>query len=46
VIALGGALPVLLGVLLVIDPHDGALAITWVIGWYACLYGALELWAA
>src|SRR5690242_13717199 len=42
-IALMGALSVALGVLLVFSPVDGALAITWAIGWWACLYGALSL---
>ena len=45
-IGLGGALLVLLGLLLVIDPGDGAIAITWAIGWLAFLFGAVELWLA
>ncbi len=37
---------VLLGILLVISPGDGAIGITWAIGWFALLYGSLELWLA
>ena len=37
---------VLLGVLLVISPGDGAIGITWAIGWFAFLFGSLELWLA
>ena len=46
VIGLTGVLSVLLGVTLVVTPGEGALAITWVIGWWACLYGGLSLWLA
>ena len=42
-LALTGVLSVLLGVVLVISPGDGALGITWAIGWYATLYGTLSL---
>jgi uncharacterized membrane protein HdeD (DUF308 family) len=45
-IALSGVLLVLLGMLLVISPGDGAIGITWAIGWVAFLYGSLELWLA
>lgn len=45
-IALGGVLLVLLGVLLVSSPADGAIGITWAIGWLAFLFGSLELWVA
>ena len=45
-IALGGALLVLLAVLLVIDPGAGALGITWAIGWFAFLFGIVQLWLA
>lgn len=45
-IALGGALLVLLGVLLVANPGDGAIGITWAIGWFAFLFGTVELWLA
>lgn len=45
-IALGGVALVLLGVLLVIDPGAGAIAITWAIGWLAVFFGGLELWLA
>jgi len=41
VLALGGILSLLLGVLLVIFPIPGALAIVWVIGIYAMIFGAL-----
>ena len=37
---------VLLGVLLIISPGDGAIGITWAIGWFALLFGSLELWLA
>jgi uncharacterized membrane protein HdeD (DUF308 family) len=45
-IALGGVILVLLGVLLLISPDDGAIGITWAIGWIALLFGSLELWLA
>ncbi len=45
-IALGGVVLVLLGVLLLISPGDGAIGITWAIGWLALLFGSLELWLA
>lgn len=45
-IGLGGALLILLGVLLVISPGAGAIGITWAIGWLAFLFGSLELWLA
>jgi hypothetical protein len=41
--ALGGALVVLLGVLLVINPGAGALGITWAMGWFAFLFGIVQL---
>lgn len=43
---LGGAVLVLLGVVLLITPGDGAIAITWAIGWFAFLFGVVELWLA
>ena len=43
-IGLGGALLILLGVLLIINPGAGAIGITWAIGWFAFLFGGLELW--
>ena len=46
VIALTGILAVLLGVVLMITPGAGALAITWAIGWWACLSGSTSLWLA
>ncbi len=39
-VGLTGVLTVALGVVLLLNPADGALAVTWAIGWYACLYGA------
>jgi|EndMetStandDraft_8_1072994.scaffolds.fasta_scaffold238136_2 uncharacterized membrane protein HdeD (DUF308 family) len=45
-IALGGVLLVLLGVVLVISPGDGALGITWAIGWLVFLFGTVQLWLA
>jgi uncharacterized membrane protein HdeD (DUF308 family) len=37
----GGALSVLFGIILVVQPKVGALALVWVIGAYAILYGIL-----
>lgn len=45
-IALRGALLVLLGLLLVVSPGDGAIGITWAIGWFAFLFGGVQLWLA
>jgi len=45
-VALRGVLLVVLGVLLVISPGDGALGITWAIGWLAFLFGTVQLWLA
>ena len=45
-IGLGGALLILLSVLLFINPGAGAIGITWAIGWLALLFGSLELWLA
>jgi uncharacterized membrane protein HdeD (DUF308 family) len=42
-IGLGGALLVLVGVLLLADPGIGAIGITWAIGWGAFVFGSLEL---
>lgn len=43
-IGLGGALLVLFGGLLIVSPGDGALGITWAIGWFAMLFGGHQLW--
>jgi uncharacterized membrane protein HdeD (DUF308 family) len=45
-IALGGALLVLLAGVLVINPGAGAIGITWAIGWFAFLFGIVQLWLA
>ncbi len=45
-IALGGVLLVLLGVLLLVNPGAGAIGMTWAIGWFVFLFGALQLWLA
>ena len=45
-IAIGGALLVLLAVVLVIDPGAGAIGVTWAIGWLAFLFGIVQLWLA
>jgi len=37
---------VLLGLVLIITPGAGALAITWAIGWWASLSGGASLWLA
>jgi uncharacterized membrane protein HdeD (DUF308 family) len=42
-LGLAGALSVAFGVLLAITPGDGALVITWLIGWWAIIHGALFL---
>ncbi|MDQ4133807.1 MAG: HdeD family acid-resistance protein [Actinomycetota bacterium] len=42
-LALVGVLSVLFGAFLLITPGEGALVITWVIGWYAVLFGVLLL---
>ena len=42
-LVLAGVTSVLFGTLLVIFPGSGALAITWLIGWYALVTGSLEL---
>src|SRR3954471_19286480 len=42
-LAVAGVLRVAFGVILVAAPGDGALAITWLIGWFALLWGALHL---
>jgi uncharacterized membrane protein HdeD (DUF308 family) len=43
VLGLVGVLSVLFGIFLLITPGEGALVITWVIGWYAVLFGVLLL---
>jgi uncharacterized membrane protein HdeD (DUF308 family) len=45
-IAAGGVLLVLLGVLLLVKPGAGAIGVTWTIGWFVFLFGALQLWLA
>jgi uncharacterized membrane protein HdeD (DUF308 family) len=45
-VGLGGALLVLLGVVLLADPGAGAIGVTWAIGWLASMFGGLELWLA
>ena len=42
-VGLGGAMLVLLGLVLLVTPADGALAMTWAIGWLAFLFGTVEL---
>jgi uncharacterized membrane protein HdeD (DUF308 family) len=42
-VGLGGALLMMLGFVLLVTPADGALAITWAIGWLAFLFGTVEL---
>jgi uncharacterized membrane protein HdeD (DUF308 family) len=42
-LALGGLASVVFGILLVITPGDGALVITWLIGWYALFFGVMIL---
>jgi uncharacterized membrane protein HdeD (DUF308 family) len=40
-LALSGVLPILIGLTLVINPNAGALAVVWLIGIYALLFGGL-----
>jgi uncharacterized membrane protein HdeD (DUF308 family) len=42
-LGLAGVLRVAFGVLLVATPGSGALAITWLIGWFALLFGGMQL---
>jgi len=42
-LAVAGVLRVAFGVILVAAPGEGALAITWLIGWFALLWGAIHL---
>ncbi len=42
-IALAGVLAMVFGVLLVLFPGNGALAITWLIGWFAVFSGVVHL---
>jgi len=42
-LGLAGVASVIFGILLVITPGDGALVITWLIGWYALFLGAMLL---
>jgi uncharacterized membrane protein HdeD (DUF308 family) len=42
-LGLAGALSVIIGILLAVRPGEGALAITWLIGWYALFMGILLL---
>jgi uncharacterized membrane protein HdeD (DUF308 family) len=45
-LGLAGLLSIALGIVLVVAPVAGALAITWAIGWWACLSAGLLLAAA
>jgi uncharacterized membrane protein HdeD (DUF308 family) len=40
---LSGLLSIAFGVLMLARPGAGALAVVWIIGWYATLYGVLML---
>ncbi|HZQ29402.1 MAG TPA: DUF308 domain-containing protein [Acidimicrobiales bacterium] len=40
-LVLGGVLSIAFGIVLVAAPGTGALAVTWLIGWYSVAYGAL-----
>jgi uncharacterized membrane protein HdeD (DUF308 family) len=43
ILAVAGVLRVAFGVILIAAPGEGALAITWAIGWFALLWGAMHL---
>lgn len=45
-LGIGGLLSVVLGVILAANPLAGALAVVWIIGLYAVLFGVLLLWLA
>lgn len=45
-LALGGIASVIFGILLIIFPGTGALAVVWIIGSYAILFGALLIYLA
>jgi uncharacterized membrane protein HdeD (DUF308 family) len=42
-LALGGVLSIVFGVLMLARPGAGALAVVWIIGWYAILFGVLSI---
>ena len=44
--ALSGALSVVFGILLVVWPRSGVIALTWLVGIYAIIYGATRLYYA
>ena len=44
--ALSGALSVVFGILLVVWPRSGVIALTWLVGIYAIIYGASQLYYA
>jgi uncharacterized membrane protein HdeD (DUF308 family) len=44
--ALSGAISVVFGILLVVWPRSGVIALTWLVGIYAIIYGATQLYYA
>jgi uncharacterized membrane protein HdeD (DUF308 family) len=44
--ALSGAISVVFGILLLVWPRSGAIALTWLVGIYAINYGATQLYYA
>jgi len=44
--ALSGAISVVVGILLVVWPRSGVIALTWLVGIYAIIYGATQLYYA
>jgi len=42
-VALSGVVSVAFGVLMLARPGAGAVAVAWLIGWFATVYGALHL---
>ena len=45
-LALAGLLSIIFGVMLMVTPGAGALVITWLIGWWALVYGVSLLMLA
>ena len=44
--ALSGLLSIVFGIAVVLRPGAGAIAVTWIIGWFAILFGVMLIWMA